>query len=164
MVLPGFPWVAEELWFSPEDADEGHGPVFSDSRLERALVVDAVELNTAEGRVGNPVEYGLSGTRYPVATRHLASRANRSKTPMWNATTELCATTGWDSTCLRISKMSGTTPPSGSGLTTTNGPTWASAASRGEDRQDEGWSNASGVQARARGGPGHRRGRGGRGA
>ena len=37
LVLPGFPWVADRLWSFPEDAHEGHGPVFSDSRFERAL-------------------------------------------------------------------------------------------------------------------------------
>ena len=58
----------------------------------------------------------------------LYNQASRSKTPTCNAITEQCATTGLANICLKISKMSETTWPCSSGLTTTNGPSWASAA------------------------------------
>ena len=37
-VLPGFPWVADLLMSFPEGTNEGYGPIFSDSRADRALV------------------------------------------------------------------------------------------------------------------------------
>ena len=36
--LPGFPWVADLLMSFPEGTNEGYGPIFSDSRADRALV------------------------------------------------------------------------------------------------------------------------------
>ncbi len=36
--LPGFPWVADLLMSFPEGTNEGYGPIFSDSRTDRALV------------------------------------------------------------------------------------------------------------------------------
>ena len=38
MALPGFPWVADLLMSFPEGTNEGYGPIFSDSRADRALV------------------------------------------------------------------------------------------------------------------------------
>ena len=38
VVLPGFPWVADLLMSFPEGTNEGYGPIFSDSRADRALV------------------------------------------------------------------------------------------------------------------------------
>ena len=38
LVLPGFPWVADLLMSFPEGTNEGYGPIFSDSRADRALV------------------------------------------------------------------------------------------------------------------------------
>ena len=73
---------------------------------------------------------GPRRTAYVWTTFSLASR---SKTPLWNATTAPCATTGWDSTCLRTLRRSETSPPSGSGLTTTNAPLWTSAEAETEN-------------------------------
>lgn len=69
------------------------------------------------------------GRRKTESVSTTYSQASRSKTPTWNGITARYATTGWASTCLKISKRSGTMPLGGSGLTTKNGPTWASAAS-----------------------------------
>ena len=38
LALPGFPWVADLLMSFPEGTNEGYGPIFSDSRADRALV------------------------------------------------------------------------------------------------------------------------------
>lgn len=38
VALPGFPWVADLLMSFPEGTNEGYGPIFSDSRADRALV------------------------------------------------------------------------------------------------------------------------------
>jgi transposase InsO family protein len=69
------------------------------------------------------------GRRKTESVSTTFSRESLKRTLMWSDTTVLCALTGWGSTCLKISTRSGPTPPSGSGLITTNGPTWVSVAS-----------------------------------
>ena len=50
----------------------------------------------------------------------------RSKTPISSATTARSEPSGWADTTSTASKMFRITPHAGSGLTTTNAPTWAS--------------------------------------
>jgi putative transposase len=58
----------------------------------------------------------------------ISSPAGRSRTPISNATTGRCATTGSAITCSSLLKRCGIMQPTRRGLTITNAPTWRSVA------------------------------------
>jgi hypothetical protein len=67
VVLPGFPWVADRFWSSPEGSHEGRCPVSRILGLSEPWLVEAIELNTGEGRVDIRVEHGVIQVNLPWA-------------------------------------------------------------------------------------------------